>query len=213
MRSPIVFETGVDPVENGLAASYAKRGGNVTGVTILTGDLMPKRLDILADLVPQARVVALLVNSRNGPERIISEVQDAARKKGLQLRALKAAAEDEFEPAFVSLTADAVLVANGPSFFTRREELVRLAALHHLPAMYEWRDFVVGGGLSYGTILRDMYRQAGIYVGRILSGANPADLPVLQPPKFELIINIEAAKTLDLTVPQSLLARADEVIE
>jgi ABC-type uncharacterized transport system substrate-binding protein len=211
---PIVFETGVDPVENGLVASYAKPGGNLTGVAILTADLMPKRLEVLADLVPQARVIALLVNSRNGPERIISEVQDAARAKGIQLQVLKAAAEDNFEPAFASLKADALLVANDPSFFTRREELVGLASRHRVPAIYEWRDFVVAGGLiSYGTSLSDMYRQAGIYVGRILSGTKAADLPVLQPTKFELVINMNTAKALGITVPQSLLVRADEVIE
>jgi putative ABC transport system substrate-binding protein len=215
---PIVFETGVDPVEQGLVASYARPGGNLTGVTILTADLMPKRLEVIAELVPQARTIALLVNPNNaGAERIARDVQQAALAKGVQLQILKAAAEDEFAPAFASLGqshADALLVGNDPFLFSRRDRLVSLAAHHRMPTIYEWRDFVIAGGLvSYGTNLSEMYREAGVYVGRILHGAKPTDLPVLQPTKFELVINLKTAKTLGLTVPQSLIARADEVIE
>jgi putative tryptophan/tyrosine transport system substrate-binding protein len=214
---PIVFEIGVDPVERGLVASYARPSGNLTGVTILTADLMPKRLEVLAELVPQARVIALLVNPSNAPDRTIGDVQAAALLRRVQVQVIRAAAEDQFEPAFASVadpSADALLVGNDPFFFSHREQLVALAARHSIPAMYEWRDFVVAGGLiSYGTSLRDMYRQAGIYVGRILSGAKPADLPILQPTTFELVINLKTAKTLGLSVPQSLLSRADEVIE
>ena len=215
---PIVFETGVDPVESGLVASYARPGGNLTGVTILTAGLMPKRLEILAELVPQARAIALLANPNNTYfERIVDAVQTAAREKHVELNVLRASAEDEFEPAFAALAqmpVNALLVGNDPFFFSRRERLVGLAARHRIPAIYEWRDFVVAGGLvSYGTSLADAYRQAGAHVGRILAGAKPADLPVQQPTKFELVINLKTANAIGLTVPQSLLQRADEVIE
>ena len=187
-------------------------------MTILTADLMPKRLEVLSELVPQARAIALLVNPQNaGAERVARDVQQAALAKGLELHVVKAATEEEFDPAFEWLGqrhADALLVGNDPFFFSRRDRLVGLAARQRIPAMYEWRDFVLGGGLvSYGTSLGDMYRQGGAYVGRILSGAKPADLPVQQPTRFELVINLKTAKALGLTVPQSLLARADEVIE
>jgi putative ABC transport system substrate-binding protein len=213
-----VFETGLDPVEKGLVASYARPGGNLTGVTILTGDLMPKRLEVLSELVPQARAVALLLNPENaGAERITQDVQQAALAKSVKLHVIKAATEEAFEPAFEALgqtQADALLVGNDPFFFSRRDRLVSLAARQRMPAMYEWRDFVLAGGLvSYGTNLGDMYRQAGAYVGRILSGAKPADLPILQPTKFELVINLKTAKALGLTVPSGILQRADEVIE
>jgi ABC-type uncharacterized transport system substrate-binding protein len=216
-RIPIVFEIGVDPVEKGLVSSYARPTGNLTGVTILTADLMPKRLELLSELIPKARVIGLVVNPSNAPDRMIRDVQSAASEKNVQVQVVNAASEDQFEPAFallVNARADAILVGNDPFFYSHRENLVSLAARHAIPAVYEWRDFVVAGGLmSYGTSLRDMYRQAGGYVGRILSGAKPADLPVLQPTKFELVINLKTAKALGITVPQSLLQRADEIIE
>jgi ABC-type uncharacterized transport system substrate-binding protein len=214
---PIVFEVGVDPVEQALVASYSRPGGNLTGVTILTGNLMPKRLEVITELVPNTRLIALLVNPNNAPERIIGEVEAAAHAKRVEVHVIKAAAEAEFGAAFASLgklRADVLLVGNDPYFFSRRDDLVRLADRYSVPAIYEWRDFVVSGGLvSYGTSLREMSRQAGLYVGRILSGANPADLPIVQPTKFELVINMKTAKALGLIVPQSLLARADEVVE
>jgi putative tryptophan/tyrosine transport system substrate-binding protein len=215
---PIVFETGSDPGERGLVASYARPGGSLTGVTILTAALMPKRLEVLAELVPRARAIGLLFNPKIAfSERVIADVQTAAQEKNLQLHGARASAEPEFEPAFAALMqtrVDALLVGNDPFFFSRREQLVGLAARHRLPAMYEWRDFVTAGGLvSYGTSLTDMYRQAGAYVGRILSGAKPADLPILQPTKFELAINLRTAKLLALIIPQALLQRADEVLE
>jgi ABC-type uncharacterized transport system substrate-binding protein len=215
---PVVFETGIDPVETGLVASFARPGGNLTGVTILTAELNPKRLDLLSELVPQARVIAVLVNPNNSrTERIIGAVQEAARARGVQLGIVKAGTEGEFEPAFASLVqlhADALLVGNDAFFFDRRDQLVALAARNLVPAMYEWREFAAAGGLaSYGTSLAGMYRRLGAYVGRILAGAKPADLPVEQPTKFELVVNLKTAQALGLTVPPSILARADEVIE
>ena len=215
---PVVFETGVDPVETGLVASFARPGGNLTGVTILTAELNPKRLDLLSELVPEARVIALLVNPNNSrTERIIRDVREAARARGVQLGIVKAGTEDEFEPAFASLAqlhAGSLLVGNDAFFFDRRDQLVALAASNIVPAMYEWREFAAAGGLaSYGTSFAGMYRRFGAYVGRILAGAKPADLPVEQPTTFELVINLKTARALGLTVPQTILARADEVIE
>ena len=215
---PIVFETGTDPVEKGLVASFARPGGNLTGFTILTAELMPKRLELLSEMVPQAKMIALLANPNNlAAERMMRDVQEAARAKGVQLQILKAGAENEFETAFAALVqshAGGLLVGNDPFFFSRREELVALAARHVVPAMYEWREFAAAGGLiSYGTSFAAVNRQVGIYAGRILKGAQPADLPVQQPTTFELVVNLETAKAHGLTVPQSILARADEVIE
>jgi putative ABC transport system substrate-binding protein len=215
---PIVFIIGSDPVEIGLVVNFARPGGNLTGVSIMTGELMPKRLELLFELVPDAKVIGLLVNPDNpGAERMTREVQDAARTKGLQLPILKASTASEIDVAFASLVQlhnDAILVGSDPFFASRREQLVALAAGHAIPAMYEWREFAMAGGLiSYGTSLTGMYRLAGAYVGRVLAGAKPADLPVEQPTRFELVVNLKTAKTLGLTVPPSILARADEVIE
>jgi putative tryptophan/tyrosine transport system substrate-binding protein len=215
---PIVSVFGGDPVADGLVASFARPGGNLTGLSILVRELMPKRLELLAEMVPQAGAIALLVNPSNpNAERIIREVQEAARAKGVQLHVLKAGTEGEIDAAFASLVelhAGALVVAADPFFNSRREQLVALAARHAVPAIYEWREFVTAGGLiSYGTSLSAVYRQVGIYTGRILKGAKPADLPVQQPTTFELVVNLNTAKELGITVPPSILARVDEVIE
>ena len=215
---PIVFNTGDDPVATGLVASLARPSGNLTGVSMLLTELVPKRLQLLLEMVPQARVIALLVNP-NGPEAepTIRDGETAARAKGVQLLIVKAGTEREIDAAFTSLVqlhADALLVGNDPFFNSQREQLVALAARHAVPVIYFFREFAAAGGLiSYGPRLPDFFRQVGVYVGRILKGAKPADLPVQQPVKFELVINLKTAKALGLTVPQSLLQRADEVIE
>jgi putative tryptophan/tyrosine transport system substrate-binding protein len=212
---PIVFAGG-DPVEQGLVSSFARPGGNLTGFTFFLVELVPKRLELLSELVPEARVIALLVNPR-GPSSWLGDVQQAARTKGVQLPILKAATGSEIDAAFASLVelhAGALLVGPDPFFSDRREQLVTLASRHALPTSYECRESVVAGGLiSYGPSLTAAYRQVGIYVGKILKGAKPADLPVQQPTTFELVVNLKTAKALGLTVPPSILARADEVIE
>ena len=216
---PIVFVAG-DPVGEGLVASLARPGGNLTGVSILSTELMPKRLELISELVPQARVIALLVNPNTGAERMegmIRDVQEAARAKGVQLHILKAGNESEIDAAFttlVQLQAGALVVSNDPFFNNRRDQLVALAARNAIPAIYQSREFAAAGGLmSYGSSTAGTYRQAGAYVARILAGAKPADLPVEQPTRFELVINLKTAEALGLTVPPSILARADEVIE
>jgi putative tryptophan/tyrosine transport system substrate-binding protein len=214
---PIVFGT-ADPVATGLVPSLARPGGNLTGVSIMTAELMPKRLELLSELVPQARVVALLVNPNSlSAERIMRDVEEAALAKAVRLYVLKASTENEIDAAFVSLVelhAGALMVGSDAFFNSRREQLVALAARHSAPAIYEWREFAAAGGLvSYGSSLTAANRQVGIYVGKILNGAKPADLPVQQPTTFELVINLKTAKVLGLTVPPSILARATEVIE
>jgi putative ABC transport system substrate-binding protein len=215
---PIVFNAGDDPVGAGLVASLARPGGNLTGVSFLTAELHPKRFELLSELVPQAKVIALLVNPRvPAPERVIRDVQEAARAKGVQLHILKASTESEIDAAFATLVqrqAGALLVATDPFFQLRREQIVALAARHAVPAIYEFRDFATAGGLiSYGTSLTAVLRQIGIYAGRILKGAKPADLPVLQPTAFELVINMKTAKALGIEIPPRLRLSADEVIE
>jgi putative tryptophan/tyrosine transport system substrate-binding protein len=215
---PIVFTSGGDPVAAGLVASLARPGGNLTGVSIMASELTPKQLELLSQLVPQVGVFALLVNP-NYPmtDPLIEDMQEAARAKGVQLHILKASTESEIDAAFaalVQLQAGALVVGVDPFFFTRREQLVALAARHAVPAIYGLREWAATGGLiSYGLSLTAAYRQIGIYAGRILNGAKPADLPVQQPTTFELVVNLNTAKTLGLTVPPSILARADEVIE
>jgi putative tryptophan/tyrosine transport system substrate-binding protein len=215
---PIVFLGGGDVLGTEAIGSIGRPGGNVTGMSIMTTELDPKRLDLLADLVPQARVIALLTNpTRTNAESMTQEVQEGARTKGVQVPVLKAATEGEIDAAFAAVGqvhASALVVAADPFFTSKREQLVALAARFAIPAIYQWREFVMAGGLvSYGPNLLRMYREVGVYVGKILNGAKPAELPVEQPPILELVINLKTAKALDLVVPQSLLARADEVIE
>ena len=215
---PIVFRSGADPVELGLVASLARPGGNLTGVSMLTDELTPKRLELLSELVPQARVIALLVNPNNASsERFIRDVQEAARVKGVQLTILKAGSASEIDAAFatfVPLHAGALVVGTDPFLSSRREQLVALASRHAVPAIYAWREFAASGGLiSYGSSLTAAFRLVGIYAGKILNGAKPADLPVQQPTTFELVVNLKTAQALGLTVPPSILSRADEVIE
>jgi putative ABC transport system substrate-binding protein len=214
---PIVFSSG-DPFERGLVASLSRPGGNLTGVSDMDVELMPKRVELLSELVPQAKVIALLVNPNSAiTEHIILEVQEAARMKGLELQILKAGTESEIDAAFgtfVELHAGALVVASDSLFGSRREQLVVLAARHAVPAIYNLREFAASGGLtSYGTSRTGTWRLMGIYAGKILNGAKPADLPVQQPTTFELVVNLNTAKALGLTVPPSILARADEVIE
>jgi putative ABC transport system substrate-binding protein len=215
---PIVFTSGDDPVATGLVASLARPGGNLTGFSLLVGELMSKRLELASELVPRARVIALLVNPNYaGTEAIISDVREAARVKGVQPQILKASTESEIDSAFASLVqlqAGALVVSSEPFFTSRREQLAALASRYAIPAIYGWRELAAAGGLiSYGPSLAANSRQAGIYVGRILNGAKPADLPVQRPTTFELVVNLKTARALGLTVPPSILARADEVIE
>jgi putative tryptophan/tyrosine transport system substrate-binding protein len=207
-----------DAVESGLVASLGHPGGNVTGVSVFSVELVAKRFGLLHELLPKATVIALLVNPENasaGP--YTSEAQKATRALGQELHVLKARTEQEIDAAFVSLVqlrAHALVVAPDPFFNGRREQIVGLAARHAVPAIFDFREFVTAGGLmSYGPSLSETYRQAGIYTGKILDGAKPGDLPVLQPTKVELLINLKTAKTLRLTIPQSVLLRADEVIQ
>jgi putative ABC transport system substrate-binding protein len=214
---PIVFSSG-DPVEQGLVASLARPGGNLTGFSIMNTELMPKRVELVSELVPQTKVIALLVNPNNpNTEGIAREVQDAARVKGLQLQIVKASTESEIDTAFASLVqlhAGALVVNVDPFFNSRREQLLALASQHALPAIYGWRELAVAGGLiSYGMNFALNYREVAMYVGKILKGAKPADLPVQQPTKFELVVNLKTATALGLTIPPSILAAADEVIE
>ena len=210
---PVVFTSGADPVRSGLVASLSRPGGNVTGVSILLREMQAKRLELLRELVPSASVVGLLAHSRSSNE----DIEAAARSMGLQLYTAHAATEDALDTAFASFSAHrvaAVLVGADPAFSGWRNRIFALAANTSLPAVYEIRRYVTDGGLmSYGASVPDAYRQAGAYVARIIRGEKPADLPVMQPTKFELVINLKTAKALALTVPPTLLARADEVIE
>jgi putative tryptophan/tyrosine transport system substrate-binding protein len=215
---PIVFLAGGDPVGGGLVASLARPGGNLTGVSFLTAELDLKRFELLSELVPQAKVIALLVNPnipRN--ERVMGQVHEVAQAKGVQLLVLKAGTESDINAAFAALVqgqAGALVVFGDSFFYSRRDQIVALASYLSIPAIYELSQFATAGGLvSYGTSLTAINRQIGTYVGKILRGAKPADLPVVQPTKFDLVINLKTAKALGLTIPPAILARAGEIIE
>jgi putative tryptophan/tyrosine transport system substrate-binding protein len=215
---PIVFQTGGDPVQDGLVTTMHRPGGNVTGVSRLSVTLEPKRLELLRELAPKATVIGLLVNPTNPrSEPVVQQMEEAARALGLKLHELKASTEVELESVFASLGqlgVGALLVAQEPSYNRWRGQIIALAADHAIPTIYALRDFAVAGGLaSYDASTMDQMRQVGVYVGRILKGEKPADLPVVQPTKFELVINLKTAKALGLTVPDKLLVAADEVIE
>jgi putative tryptophan/tyrosine transport system substrate-binding protein len=215
---PIVFNVGEDPIKLGLVASFNRPGGNITGVSTLSPALEPKRLGLLRELVPQAAIIAVLLNPTN-PDADLQrrDVQAAATAIGQQLRIFNASTESDFDAAFASLVqqrADALLVGNDVFFTNRREQIVALAARHAVPTIYAFRSFAESGGLmSYSTNLVEVYRQVGLYAGRILKGAKPADLPVVQPTKFELVINLRTAKALGVKISDNLLSLADEVIE
>ena len=213
---PVVFFTGEDPVASGLVASLNRPGGNVTGVTSLFGGLAAKQVGLLRDLVPAARLIGFLVNPRNPiTERNVRDALDAAQKFGERIEIVHASSEAEIDAAFDTLRgirASALLVQ--PDAFLINKRIVALAARDALPAMYQTRELVAAGGLmSYGSSLADMYRQMGVYAGKVLKGANPAEMPVLQPIKFEMAINLQTAKALGLNLSDNLLSLADEVIE
>ena len=214
---PIVITTGADPVESGLVASLARPGGNLTGVTNLNVELWQKRVELIAELVPQARVIGLLQNPNNaGAGGSAASAQQAARAKGLQLEILKAGTEAEIDAAFATAVQQNIgaLIVGDPLFDSLSKQVVALAAHHHVPTIYIWRKYVSDGGLiSYGAIFAEAYHHVGIYAGKILSGAKPADLPVQQSTNFELVVNLKTAEGLGLTIPPQILARADEVIE
>ena len=215
---PIVFAVGQDPVRFGLVASLARPGGNLTGVNFFSTELAAKRLELLRELVPGAVRVAVLVNPANpNTETILRDVEAAARAMGLQIQVCNAGTIDEIDAGFATFARerpDALVIAPDPFFLARRVQLVLLAASNKIPTTYTVRNYVEAGGLvSYGASFTDAARQVGVYTGRILKGVKPSDLPVVQSTKFELVINAQAARVLGLTVPPSLLARADEVIE
>jgi putative tryptophan/tyrosine transport system substrate-binding protein len=216
---PIVFGVAVDPIAVGLVASLARPGGNITGVTTLNLEVIPKRVELLHELIPTATVVALLVNPTSSTlaETTTRDARTAARTLGLEIYVLHASAERDFDTAFATLVqrqAGALMIAPDAFFNSHLEQLAALALRHAVPTIYQFRDFTTAGGLmSYGGSVTETYRLAGVYTGRILKGEKPADLPVQQSTKVELIINLKTAKALGLNVPPSLLARADEVIE
>jgi putative tryptophan/tyrosine transport system substrate-binding protein len=213
---PILFITGADPVNQGLVSNLARPDANITGVFFFTSTLGPKRLELLRELAPKSANIAVLVTPL-GLTTDFAEVSDAARTLGLSLRVMNAASDVEIDAAFRTFAQerpDALLVISSPEFTNQRAQIVALANHYRVPAIYALREFVTSGGLmSYGASLPEAYRQVGIYAGRILSGAKPADLPVMQSTKFELMINLKTAKALGLTVPETLLATATEVIE
>ena len=216
---PIAFVAGFDPVEVGLVASMSRPGGNITGVSILDVELGPKRLQLLHELAPTATIIAALVNPTDPAraETTSKELQAAARTLGLQLHVLHASTDRDFDTVFarlVELRAGGLVIGGEPFFNSRSEQLGALTLRHAMPTIYQLRAFAAAGGLvSYGGSLTDAYRQVGIYTGRLLKGEKPADLPVQQSTKVEMVINLKTAKMFGLTVPQSLLGRADEVIE
>lgn len=215
---PIVFVTGSDPVQDGLVASMSRPDRNITGITFLAVDLTPKRLELVTQLVPQAKRIALLANPSNrAEERVMADAQTAAKTAGLEIAILQASNDGEIDAAFAALAesrAAVLMVSPDTLFTTRAEKIATLAVSHAIPTVFAFPESVLAGGLaSYGPNTPRVHREAGLYVGRILKGAKPGDLPVLQPTTFELTINLKTAKTLGITVPPTLLARADEVIE
>ena len=216
---PIVFAVSVDPIKIGLVASLNRPGGNLTGITNLNVEVGPKRLELLRELIPTATIIALLVNptSPSIAEGFLRALQPAARALGLQLHVLNASTDRDFDPVFATmdqLRADALVISPDVFFNTRIERLAMLSLHHAVPAIYQYRPFVAAGGvIGYGSDETEYYRLVGTYTGKILKGEKPADLPVVQSTKVELIINLKTAKALGLTVPLSLLGRADEVIE
>jgi putative tryptophan/tyrosine transport system substrate-binding protein len=214
---PIVFQTGGDPVKDGLVASLNRPGGNVTGVTRLSNELNQKRFGLISDLGPNATTFALLESVGPALEGVVQEIQEAARTRGVKLQTVHVRAEAEFDAAFAAMAqahVDALINAGGPLTITRREQIIALTMRYAIPTIFFDRESVLAGGLmSYAASFSDSFRQVGVYVGRILKGEKPADLPIVQPTKFDLVINLKTAKTLDLEVPPTLLALADEVIE
>jgi ABC-type uncharacterized transport system substrate-binding protein len=216
---PLVFSVPEDPVRSGLVASLARPGGNATGINFFSIELVAKRLEILREMVPATTRIAVLINPTDAAaaETMLKDVEAATRAMGLQIQVLKANTSHEIDAAFATFVRerpDALLVSGGPFLLSRRVQLALLAARYAVPASYGAREYVeIGGLMSYGANIADAYRQVGVYAGRILKGAKPADLPVMQSTKFELVINAQAARVLGLTVPPTLLARADEVIE
>jgi putative tryptophan/tyrosine transport system substrate-binding protein len=215
---PIVFVSGYDPVKIGLVASLNRPGGNITGATVIAGELGPKRVELLRDLVPQVRAAGLMINPNEpNAESDIASAQAAAQSIGLQIHILNADSEQDVEKIFtalVDLKADGLLVYPSPLFQNLRQKIVAMVARQLMPAVYYSRDYpAVGGLISYGASLTGLYRQGGIYVGRVLKGERPANLPVVQPTKFELVINLGTAKALGLPIPPAVLVRADEVTE
>jgi len=215
---PIVFATGGDPVSDGLVASLNRPGGNVTGISFISGELGAKQVGLLRELRPGAAPIAMLVDPKwPYTERFVSELRAAASAMGLQIELLYVSSDHEIETAFTTLVqrgAGALLWGTGEFLLSERERVVALAARHRIPAIYNWREAAAAGGLmSYAPSITDAYRQAGVYAGRILKGEKPADLPVMLPTKFELVVNLKTAKALGLEIPDKLLALADEVIE
>lgn len=215
---PIVFLSAADPVRAGIITSFSRPGGNITGISLLGSELEAKRLGLLIEIVPRAASIGVLVNPAYPDANLeLRELQEAASALNRQLNIVRASTEPELNAAFTTIAqqgAGALLVTQDPFFGGRRDQVVALAARYKLPTIYNQRDYTENGGLfSYGTDFADQYRQGGIYVGKILKGAKPADLPILQPIKFELVINLKTAKTLGLTIPPGILSIADEVIE
>jgi putative tryptophan/tyrosine transport system substrate-binding protein len=215
---PIVFTTNLDPVQSGLVASLNKPGGNATGMSFFGAMLEPKKLELMHELTPKSAAVAVLVNPSNpNTESIVKTVNEAGYALGRNLIVVTANTEHELEPAYTTMAerrAGGLIVTADPFFNARRAQIVSLTARHSIPAIYEWREFAeLGGLMSYGSSITDAFRQVGIYVGRILKGEKPGDLPVQQPAKFELVVNLKTANTLSVAIPTAILLRADDVIE
>jgi putative ABC transport system substrate-binding protein len=214
---PIIFAAADDPVRLGLVTSFNQPGGNITGISMISGALGAKRIELLRELVPKAALIALLTDPNNPADANVRDEQTAAHAIGQRILPITAATERDLETAFASLVqqgASAISVSADAAFTAHRDQIVALAARYRIPAIYPWREYTEAGGLmSYGTNLTDAYHQVGVYVGRILKGEKPADLPVIQPTKFELVINLKTAKALGLTVPQTLQVAADDLID